>query len=259
MRRPTHRPPPMSASSPSRADYGIDAPGVVRNFFLIAAAALLAGFALYSVLEVHQYQLARSLRRTGIITAFWCGGTGLVMLWGSRVGKLRLRDKLLDRFGLRGDERVLDVGCGRGLMLIGVAKRLRAGRVVGLDLWQTRDQSGNALDTTLDNVRAEGVADRVQIQTGDMQEMPFPDATFDAVVSSWAIHNVPTAEGRRKAITEIVRVLKPGGRVLLVDIQQSAAYVETLRALGMEDVRREGPNFLFVIPSYTVTARKKAA
>lgn len=49
---------------------------------------------------------------------------GLIMIWGSKVGKRLLRDKMIDSISWRGDEKVLDVGCGHGLMLIGAAKRL---------------------------------------------------------------------------------------------------------------------------------------
>jgi cyclopropane fatty-acyl-phospholipid synthase-like methyltransferase len=65
------------------------------------------------------------------------------MLYSSRVGKLRMRGLVIDALGLRGNERVLDVGCGRGLLLIEAAKRLPEGEAVGLDLWSTRDLSDN--------------------------------------------------------------------------------------------------------------------
>jgi cyclopropane fatty-acyl-phospholipid synthase-like methyltransferase len=65
------------------------------------------------------------------------------MIWDSKVGKLWARDRLLDGLELRGDETVLDVGCGRGLLLIGAAKRLTTGKAPGVDIWQAEDLSGN--------------------------------------------------------------------------------------------------------------------
>ena len=64
--------------------------------------------------------------------------TGAVMVWSSRVAKLKLRDRVLDAITWRGDEKVLDVGCGPGLMLIGAAKRLKSGKATGIDIWRAQ-------------------------------------------------------------------------------------------------------------------------
>jgi SAM-dependent methyltransferase len=241
-----------------RADWGIDAPGVVRGLLLAGVAGLAAAVCARAGVA----GLAARPRLAAVLVqwGFWAGGswllTGATMLLGSKVLKLRLRDRLLDGLALGGDERVLDVGCGRGLLLVGAARRLPRGRAVGIDLWQTKDQAGNDPERTRANARAEGVAERVEIHTGDMRKLPFEDGAFDAVVSSFAIHNVPDAEGRRAAVAEIARVLKRGGRVAIADILYAGRYVETLRAAGMRDVSLGGPSFLFVIPTRVVTGTK---
>ena len=79
----------------------------------------------------------------GMATAYLLG-MGCFMLYFSKVEKLRERDKLLDLVEWSGQERVLDVGCGRGLMLIGAAKRLSSGKAIGIDLWQQQDQANNS-------------------------------------------------------------------------------------------------------------------
>jgi SAM-dependent methyltransferase len=231
-----------------KANYGIDAPGVVRNLLILGGACLVA-----AVLAAWLVPwLLFPLLCIGLTFALQGG----VMLWGSKVGKLRLRDRVLDALALRGDERVLDVGCGHGLLLLGVARRLKTGKAVGIDLWQKEDQAGNSREATLANARREGVADRVELHDGDARDLPFPDGTFDVVVSSWAIHNISDREGRAKALRELVRVLKSPGRLALVDIRHTAEYADELRKAGLQGVTRSSPNFLFVIPTRVVTADK---
>lgn len=185
-------------------------------------------------------------------------GTSAVMVWGSKCGKLRLRDKLIEGLALRGDERVLDVGCGHGLMLLGAAKRLTKGRAVGIDLWQNEDQADNNREATLENAFLEGVKERVELHDADARQMPFEKESFDVVLSSWALHNIYESGGRRKALEEIVRVLKPGGRILVTDIRHGQEYAEVFRALGLAEVKLSAPNFVFVIPSRCASARKLA-
>ena len=94
----------------------------------------------------------------------------------------------------------------------------------------------NAIAATRRNARAEGVAGRVSLETADMTALPFAAGSFDLILSSLAIHNVPGQEKRDRAIEEIVRVLRPGGRVALADLRNIARYRERLEALGMADV-----------------------
>jgi ubiquinone/menaquinone biosynthesis C-methylase UbiE len=178
------------------------------------------------------------------------------MLWGSKVGKLRLRDKVLNALTWRGDETVLDVGCGHGLLLIGAAKRLRTGKAVGIDLWKREDQAGNSREATWQNVQLEGVADRVELKDGDARKLPFPDGAFDVIVSSWALHNIYSRSDRDQAVREIVRALKPGGRLIIIDIRHTIEYAEILRSNGMTEVKRSLPTFIFVIPTVVLAATK---
>ena len=134
-------------------------------------------------------------------------------------GKFVVWAELLDQLNLRGDERILDLGCGRGAVLLMAAQHLTTGRAVGVDLWRSVDQSGNSAEATRRNAIAEGVADRVELHTADMTALPFEDNSFDVVVSSLAIHNISGRAGREKAISEAVRVLRPGGRLMIADVR----------------------------------------
>jgi ubiquinone/menaquinone biosynthesis C-methylase UbiE len=117
-------------------------------------------------------------------------------------------------------------------MLVGAAKRLTTGTASGIDLWQAEDLSGNRPEATMQNAEVEGVAGRVDVQTADMRKIPFPDATFDVIVSCSAIHNIYDAAGRRQAIAEIARVLKPGGEAVIDDIRHGREYGESFAANG---------------------------
>jgi ubiquinone/menaquinone biosynthesis C-methylase UbiE len=106
------------------------------------------------------------------------------------------------------------------------------------------------------NALAEGVAGRIEIKTGDARELPFESGSFDIVLSSWALHNLYEQTDRAKALAEIVRVLKPGGHVVLVDIRHASEFAQVLSVAGLADVRVSAPNFVFLTPSRVVTGTK---
>ena len=241
----------------ARADYGIDAPPVVRNLALGGAAILLVGLAAFRFISEPRW-LMYLLGYWGIFAGASMAITSLLMIWSSKVGKLRKRAMLIDGLNLKGNETVLDVGCGRGLLLNEAAKHLTTGKAIGIDLWQTMDQSGNKPEVTMENARAEGVMERVEVKTGDMRELPLPDASVDAVVASLSIHNIPDKSGRAKAIQEIHRVLKPGGQIALLDFMATDEYFASLQALGWDLIQKSGPSLLMFPPVRVVSGRKPA-
>jgi ubiquinone/menaquinone biosynthesis C-methylase UbiE len=218
------------ATSRPRANYGIDAPNIIRTMGLLALALIGGGLVLQAI-----SRSGSATSRLGV-TLMWPGAsfgvTALLMLASSRFGKQRARDRLLDRLALRGNEMVLDVGCGHGLMLLGAAKRLPSGNAVGIDLWSQADQHANSAAATIANAVAEGVSDRVTVRDGDMRQLALEDASFDVVVSSLAIHNVPSGAERLSSIREIARVVRPGGRVAILDIAHVGDYARELRKAG---------------------------
>jgi ubiquinone/menaquinone biosynthesis C-methylase UbiE len=127
--------------------------------------------------------------------------------------------------------------------MVAAAKRLTTGRATGIDIWSQVDQWDNRPENTARNARIEGVADRVEICDGDARNLEFPDESFDVVVSSVALHNIPEKAERDQAIREIIRVLKPGGQVAIYDINCASEYQQIFLASGMEQVKFTGQLF----------------
>jgi len=220
-------------SKPVRADYGVDAPTAVRNLLIVCALGIISLITRLAGVWDRESPFAL-LGRPLISAGLSCGAMAAWMICSSKWGKVREREEYLDRLEWRGDERVLDVGCGRGLFLIGAAKRLTSGRAMGVDIWQAEDLSGNTPTAPLENATIEGVADRVEVQTADARKLPFDDASFDVVLTSAALHNIYNAAERQTAVREIARVLKVGGRVLIVDVRHLRQYAQTLRDAGFD-------------------------
>jgi arsenite methyltransferase len=220
-----------------RGEYGVDGsfhriPARAQMAILGALVATLSGFAALSVARGRPGRAGAA----GSVAALLVG-TAASYFQATLAGKFAAWARLLEGLELRGDERLLDLGCGRGAVLLSAARRLPRGLAVGVDLWEP-DQTGNSAAATLNNARLEGVVDRVELHTADITRLPFPDASFDVVVSNLVLHNVPGAAGRRAALEEAVRVLRPGGRLLLADLAFTRGYAARLRELGLRDVRR---------------------
>ncbi|WP_055591453.1 class I SAM-dependent methyltransferase, partial [Peterkaempfera griseoplana] len=182
-----------------RPRYGVDAPAFPAVHAALGAACLLT-----------------AARRRNVRTPAAAAGTFLLVTTGVYLhttlrGKLRVWEEILDQEAhLRGDEHLLDLGCGRGAVLVATARRLPAGRAVGVDLWSGKDQSGNRPEATRANAAAAGVADRIELHTADVTALPFPDASFSVVTSALVLHNIPAREDRFRALDEALRVLRPG-------------------------------------------------
>src|SRR5258705_9377976 len=123
-----------------KANYGLDAPGLVRFFLIFGGALAVAGIALIVWRKnAILFAIGLTLVFPGVIFFI----EGLLMIFSSRIGKLKARDRLMDNLNLSGNETVLDVGCGRGLLLIGAARRLPNGKAMGTDLWSHKARCTN--------------------------------------------------------------------------------------------------------------------
>jgi arsenite methyltransferase len=219
-----------------RPQYGIDAPDLLRFFGIAGVISLVICLLSLRLFIFGQIVQSIVVALSGLAATYLLG-MGCLMLYYSKIEKVKDCEKLLNLIQWSGDEQVLDVGCGRGLMLVRAAKRLTSGKAIGIDLWQQQDQSDNSSAGTLTNAKIEGVAERIEVQTADMRQLPFPDCSFDVVVSSWAVHNLEAVADRHKALDEIMRVLKPNGRIVLADIINQAEYAEYFKQHGMANMQ----------------------
>lgn len=243
-----------------RGRYGVDG-----NYRWIPAPVAFAGYLLLclaaAVLASFWLTRGRMLPGVGMaVVAAALVGVGVGIGRFSRRGKFEVWARLLTEIGLRGDEHVLDLGCGRGAVLLAAAKLVPRGIAVGVDIWRP-DQTGNSMQATLANAAAEDVADRVELHTRDMTDLQFPDASFDLVVSSLAIHNLPGNDARCSAIDEAVRVLRPGGHIVIADLGFTRLYAARLWQRGMVNVQRRDLGWrawwgLPFIRTHAVTATK---
>ena len=214
------------------ARYGVDAPWVLVGLWTAALFTVA-----WTVLAFTWHGWVRWLLLA--VTLYWLFAA-VSFTHTTLRGKFRVWDAELDRLGLDGRERVVDLGCGRGAVLLLAARRLTEGRALGVDLWRAIDQSGNSEAATRANAEAEGVSDRVDLLTGDLRALPLPDACAEVVVSNLALHNMPALEDRGAAVVEAYRVLAPGGRLRIADFRNGLQYEEILDRLGAVDVDVRG-------------------
>lgn len=145
---------------------------------------------------------------------------GIVMDWGWRydllVGVVTLgRERMYQRriaemARLQPGEAVLDVGCGTGSLAL-VAKESvgTTGRVCGID------PGPRQIARARHKAARRGLS--LDFQVGVIEQLSYPDQTFDVVFSTLMMHHL-SEELKRQGLLEIARVLKPGGRLLIVDI-----------------------------------------
>ncbi|MBO2707232.1 class I SAM-dependent methyltransferase [Lactiplantibacillus plantarum] len=215
--------------------YGIDAP-----FALLIYAVFGVGLLWHAYVNRWNYPIGIEMT-IGIILLLGA----LVFLHTTAQGKYRLFDEAIKHLNIKPDSQVLDLGCGRGALLTRIAQQLGpAGKVTGLDLWLSRDQSHNKLAVTQKNVDELGLTDRVNLVTGDMTKLDFPDASFDLVTSSFAIHNIKNEQARINAVKEAIRVLKPGGHIMIIDTGRNInEYGQVFQDAGLQITQSMGLGF----------------
>jgi cyclopropane fatty-acyl-phospholipid synthase-like methyltransferase len=155
------------------------------------------------------------------------------------VAARRMTDVLIDLLALRPGERMLDVGCGIGEPAIRLASKVDADITgVSINLGQVLAANSRA--------EAAGVADRVRFEEADALDLPYGDGDFDA---AWAFESLLHMD-RDKALREIRRVLRPGGRLVIADLLQRAPLSPEHRAAFDDALRKFALSELPTVDDY---------
>lgn len=196
-----------------RYDFGYSWPFTIGHLAAAAAALLLVGLAAWRGW------------RPSIIAAF-----GLLTVWGI-AGAVAMHHAVqineparlpTAMFLSTGGGRVLELGAGSGRATVGLLLARPAAHVTAIDRYEGYyGIDDNTADRLRRNATMAGVNDRLAVQVADMRQLPFADGTFDAAMSVAAIDHLPWP-GIEQALRETVRVLKPGGQLLIVSLNSDA-------------------------------------
>lgn len=240
-----------ATAAATQPNYGVDSPLTVRHMYGRGAWTLAFALVIFFINRAEYPGPALNLL---IVLALIAAGffvAAEITKQAGKVMRLRIRDRLLDSLELKGEERVLDVGCGAGLVAIGAAKRMKTGKVTGLDQSEEAEQAKA-------NAKLEGVAEKVRIDTGVSAKLVYPDNHYDAVVSALALHDLGGGDVRGQMVREMYRVLKPGGKLAIFDTEPGniGDYAAALRSAGAQSVELSPLIWYGIQPARIVTARK---
>lgn len=225
-----------------KPNYGLDAPIVLFALFFGSLASLLLALLTPIYLE-RVTPFSKIIEIQFFLGAIVMGFEILLMVYSSKRGKRKCLQNVVENLNLQGQEHILDIGCGRGIFAIEAAKKLQEGKVTGIDIWQRKDQWGSSLQNAKNNADIENVKDRILFQTANMCALPFEKEKFDVALASLAIHNLKSKKERHLAIQEISRVLKPKGKLIIVDFRAFPDYLEALQELGWKNITISKRNF----------------
>lgn len=239
-----------------QVDYGIDKPERVRALGMVGLVIMATGvgqfIALTGAVQAWPEMILSISLWIGIL--LFIGAA--VMLWSSKSGKTSLAKSMMEDVKWTGAEKVLDVGCGRGLLTIMAARKVPDGSVTGIDVWSQEQLSENSLFGAEENARIERMNHLISFADGDAVSLEFSKNSFDKVISSLVIHGIAKRPDRDKAVEEMIRVLKPGGELAILDILHTREYEKVMVAKGMKNIRRSPMKFLYCMPTRYIIAEK---
>ena len=239
-----------STTNQKRPDYDFQMPKPLTYPLPVGIISVFLGGLLYFILRKPQPKTAGFLLGISLLSGgLYVGLFALLKRITNLERRLEARDRLLDQIPWQGTETVLDVGCGNGILILGAAKRLTTGKGIGIDIW-TAGSGDQRLEAFQENARIEGVADRVSLQNEDARQLPYDNESFDIIVSGLTMHHL--GFDADKAVSEMTRVLKPGGWLAIYDEPSTVFYcAKLMRQHGLQ-VEKKGMDMVFGRKSHPV-------
>lgn len=232
-----------STANHQHPDYTFHMPRRISYPLQFSVICLIAGGLCY--LLIHQSNQAAARITVGMsifVAAVYVGIFSFLKRITNLERRLMDRDKLLDEIPWRGDERVLDVGVGNGILLLGAAKRLTTGSGIGTDIW-TEGSGDNKPEVFLNNAEIEGVADKVRLENEDARHLSYADKSFDIVISGLTMHHLKAETN--KGVRELSRVLKSGGWMAIYDEPSTVFYCSKLMQRNGLKIQKRTANMVF--------------
>jgi ubiquinone/menaquinone biosynthesis C-methylase UbiE len=160
------------------------------------------------------------------------------------------KGRLIEQAQIRSRQRVLDLGCGTGTLTVMIKKAHPDSEVVGLD--------GDPQVLEIARRKAKETGASIEFDEGMAYQLPYPNASFDRVLSSMVFHHLATHD-KERALAEIYRVLKPDGELHLADFGEPHGFYAKIMSLLMRRFERVDDNVNGRIPEMFVRAKFSVA
>lgn len=161
-----------------------------------------------------------------------------LLKWGMREDTFKRH--LVEHSNLANEQQVLDLGCGTGTLTIQIKQRFSQIDLVGLD--------GDATVLEIARKKAETAGVSIQWQEGLATALPYPNASFDRVISCLVIHHL-TAPNKVKVFQEVFRILKPGGEFHLLDFGKPTGSGMKIISIPVARLEEAGDNIQGLLPA----------
>jgi ubiquinone/menaquinone biosynthesis C-methylase UbiE len=150
-----------------------------------------------------------------------------------------IKRQLINQAGIQPGQRVLDLGCGTGTLTIMIKQSIPEAGVAGLD--------GDPRVLDIARSKADKAGLDIKLDQGMAYQLPYPDQSFDRVLSSFVFHHLES-DDKRKTMKEVYRILRPGGEFYLLDLGKSHKTYERILSLWNRVLERATDNVKGLLP-----------